>query len=328
MTLSVDGLTVAYGSSPVDPAVDDVSFAVGDGEVLALVGESGSGKSSTVQGVAGLLRPPGSVVAGSVAVDGVDLAAPGGPAPGRRSPVSMIFQEPRSSLDPMRRVGSQLSEVVRRHATVNRGEASRRSRSLLGDVGFDAPDRVMRSYPHELSGGMCQRVAIALALACSPRVLVADEPTASLDPTIAAQVLALLRRLASETGMALVLVTHNLRVIPTVADRVAVMYAGRIVEECGATDLLTAPAMPYTVSLVAALPDHHQPRTQLSTIRSGSVPQHGCRFAPRCDRRVEACEAEEPELGAVSTDRTVRCLAPVPMSESIDRPLMSVVTVE
>jgi len=304
--LSVDRLSVdLHTRAGILPAVADVSLEVAAGETLALVGESGCGKSITALAIMRLLpQPPARLAGGRVLLDGDDLTALSERAVqdvrGRR--VAMIFQDPMSALNPVATIGAQIAEVLRRHAALSARAAQARAVELLAMVGIpDAASRI-DEYPHRLSGGMAQRVMIAMAIACRPRVLIADEPTTALDVTIQAQILELLRRLQAETGMALLLITHDLGVVAEIADRVAVMYAGRIVEQATTEALFAQPLHPYARGLLGATPTHgpHGRHRRLADI-PGSVPAlsslpRGCAFAPRCADAFASCTAGRPAL--------------------------------
>jgi len=287
-------------------AVDGVSFDLRAGEALGLVGESGCGKSLTALSLVRLVgEPPARTLPGSsVRLRGEELV--GAAAPRLRelrgAELGFVFQEPMTSLNPVKRVGAQIAEAIRAHERVSRSEARGRTESLLDRVGLSEPHRVARAYPHELSGGMRQRALIAMAVACGPSVLVADEPTTALDVTVQAQILALLRSLRRETGMALLLVSHDLAVVGQVADRVAVMYAGQIVEHGPAHEVLTAPRHPYTEGLLRAVPSIEGDRRGLAMI-PGRVPHAadwppGCRFHPRCPYARERCRNDAPPPAA------------------------------
>jgi peptide/nickel transport system ATP-binding protein len=298
-------------------AVDDVSFGLEPGEVLAIVGESGCGKTVTALSVVGLL-PPSASVGGHVWLDGEDLTrmSPARLRGIRGKQVGFVFQEPMTSLNPVLKVGRQVGEVLRRHEDMNRSAARRRSLELFELVGIPEPERRLGEYPHQLSGGLRQRVMIAMAVACDPRVLIADEPTTALDVTIQAGILDLLRDLRQRLGTAIVLITHDLGVVADVADRVMVMYAGRKVEEASATDLFAAPQHPYTLGLLGAVPNPARPSTdgRLQEI-PGIVPSlerqlDFCGFAPRCPRSDERCRTELPELDQVLAEHLVACFHP------------------
>ncbi|HXG45896.1 MAG TPA: ABC transporter ATP-binding protein [Gemmatimonadales bacterium] len=282
-------------------AVDGVSFTLARSETLALVGESGSGKSLTSLAILRLVPPPGRIEPGStIRLDGTDVLALEGEAlrriRGRR--VGMIFQDPMTSLNPVFTVGDQIAEGIRAHFPVSRREARERAAALLAEVGIPDPRARLASYPHQLSGGMRQRVMIAIALAAEPELLIADEPTTALDVTVQAQILEVLDRLRAARGMAVLLITHDLGIVAGRADRVAVMYGGRIVEEASTSRLFASPSHPYTQGLFASMPRLTGPPGRLTPI-PGMVPSatawpEGCRFHPRCPRRMERCRTEPP----------------------------------
>jgi len=316
--LDVRGLEVSlFTRSGALAAVDGVSLTVAADETVALVGESGCGKSLTALALMRLLPdPPARVIGGVALLDGVDLLRLDEHAMRRvRSKrISMIFQDPASSLNPVVSVGRQLVEVIQEHADIGRRAAVDRALELLDLVRIaDARSR-FDEYPHRLSGGMCQRVMIAIAVACGPRVLIADEPTTALDVTVQAEVLALLERLQDEIGMAMLFITHDLAVVARVAERVAVMYAGRKVEEASVEALFAAPLHPYTRGLLAATPIAGVGRaTRLAEI-PGIVPSlgelpAGCAFAPRCKLAGERCLVERPVLSEAAPGRLVACFA-------------------
>ncbi|MGH2401366.1 MAG: ABC transporter ATP-binding protein [Candidatus Limnocylindria bacterium] len=316
--LEVRGLRTSFHTSDgIVRAVTGVDFHVDRGEVLGLVGESGCGKSVTSLSILRLVAPPGRIEAGEVIFDGIDLLG----LPERRmralrgERISMIFQQPTSSLNPVYDVGMQLGEVLEIHRAMKRRPARARAEELLAMVGIPDPRRRIDAFPHELSGGMAQRVMIAMALACEPELLIADEPTTALDVTIQAQILDLMRTLQRETNTAMILITHDLGVVAEMCDRVAVMYAGEIVEQTSVTNLFENPRHPYTQGLIGSVPVLGDVRESLTTI-PGSVPNlielpAACRFAPRCRTRVElsVAESEElhPELRPVADDHAVRC---------------------
>ena len=313
--LSVRGLTVAFDLPHGEAtAVRDVSFDVAAGEIVGIVGESGSGKTVTARSLLGLLPPSGHVVAGAAVFDGTELTGLSERELGRvrGSRIALVSQEPLSGLDPVFRVGSQLAEVVRRHQRVGRAAARARAVELLATVQIAEPERVARLYPSELSGGMAQRVSIALALAGDPALLIADEPTTALDVTVQAEILALLRELRDRRDMAIVFVTHDWGVLADVCDRAVVMYAGEVVEEAAVEELYRAPRHPYTRSLLAANPHRAAVADTLPTIR-GSVPSPavwavGCRFRPRCEFATDECAAGPIPLVPVGAGREVRCI--------------------
>ena len=293
--------------------LDGLDLDVGRGEIVGLVGESGSGKSVTAYSILRLVRPPGRIVDGAVLLDGRDLLT----LPERQTrhvrgeEISMIFQDPRGFLDPVCRVGAALREIYRTHERASRRDAKERALELLHAVGLPAPERVYRAYPHELSGGMAQRAMIALALACSPKLLIADEPTTALDVTIQIQIVRLLADLRDRLGLTIVLITHNLSVVAEVCDRVAVMYAGQIVEDAPTLEVFERPRHPYTVGLLGARPRITVIDERLSDI-PGRVPDllelpTGCRFHPRCFLGNEFCRREAPELRTIAADHQSRC---------------------
>ncbi|MFC4166342.1 ABC transporter ATP-binding protein [Teichococcus aestuarii] len=310
--VEIRGLTVSFDGLP---ALRGVDLAIGRGEAVALVGESGCGKSVTWLAALGLL-PGKARVSGSVTLEGAELI--GAPAAAldriRGGRVAMIFQDPASSLNPVHRIGKQIIEALRLHRGLSGAAAREEARRLLDQVGMPDARRRLDAFPHELSGGQNQRVMIAMALAGRPELLVADEPTTALDVTIQAQILELLAEIRRDTGMALVLVSHDLGVVAETCERVCVMYAGRIVEETAAERLFAGPAHPYAEGLLAALPPMDGPRRPLAAI-PGGVPEpwampRGCAFAPRCPRRAAACEAAPPPLAEVAPDHRAACLYP------------------
>jgi oligopeptide/dipeptide ABC transporter ATP-binding protein len=294
-------------------AVDGVSFSIGRGRTLGVVGESGCGKSVTALSIMRLLDiPPARIASGEILFDGRDLLKlPEDEVRKLRGfEMAMIFQEPMTSLNPVFRVGDQVAEAVRQHLSVSQEEAANRSVEALRRVGISYPERRARQYPHELSGGMRQRVMIAMALSCEPKLLIADEPTTALDVTIQAQILELIRDIQEQTGAALMLITHDLGVVAEMVDEVMVMYAGRVVERGTAEDVLLTPKHPYTEGLLASIPSRGMRGQRLSVIH-GTVPNPfnmplGCNFAPRCPYRFEPCTVHDPRLGDVG-DRLVAC---------------------
>ena len=283
-------------------AVDDVSFSIGQGEVLGVVGESGAGKSLTGAAIIGLLEPPGHVARGEILLDGarIDRLSHDEMRRIRGRRIGAIFQDPLASLDPLFSIGSQLVETIRTHLPMSDAAARARAIDLLQEVGIPAAARRIDHYPHQFSGGMRQRVVIALALAANPQLIIADEPTTALDVSIQAQIIALLRRLCRDHGTAVMLITHDMGVIAETADRVAVMYAGRIVEIGPVADVIRAPKHPYTVGLMGSIPSVVDDRERLVQI-DGSMPRltaipSGCPFHPRCSRVFDRCVRERPEL--------------------------------
>ena len=300
--------------SPVH-VVDGISFDLDRGEVLALVGESGSGKSMLALSALRLVPKPGRVVAGEVRFDGRNLLelSVGEMRKIRGKRIAMIFQEPMTALNPVLRVGDQVVEAIQLHEPVSRAEARARTRELFAEVGIPDPDERLNAYPHQLSGGLKQRVMIAMALSTRPEILIADEPTTALDVTIQAQILGLLRVLQRERGTAILLITHDLGIVNELADRVAVMYAGRLVELAARADLFSNPLHPYTRGLLASIPALATPGRRLHEI-PGVVPSagrwpKGCRFAPRCSERFEPCDALDPAEATRAGGRRVYCHA-------------------
>jgi dipeptide transport system ATP-binding protein len=316
--VEIENLSVDFPTaSGVMHAVEDVSLTIDEGEVLGIVGESGSGKSVTMLAMMGLVAFPGEIRAKRLAFAGQDLMKLS-PRERRQltgKEMAMIFQEPATSLNPCFTIGFQLQETLRIHEkTLDRAGRRRRSIELLEQVGIPAPEGRLRSFPHQLSGGMNQRVMIAMAIACNPRLLIADEPTTALDVTIQAQILDLLLALQRERGMALILITHNMGVVAETAQRVAVMYAGQMVEERSAAELFASPQHPYTAALLAALPERSTGEKRLSTIL-GVVPglhdrPSGCLFNPRCTFADDHCRAVQPELRSWHAGK-VRCHYPI-----------------
>ena len=309
--------TYFYTEDGVVHAVDGVDFYVNSGEVLGIVGESGCGKSVTSLSIMRLISQPGKIEAGEIFFEGKDLvkATEEEMMKIRGNRVSMIFQQPQSALNPVFRAGDQISEVLNIHQDFGKEAGRKRAVELLKLVGIPEPESRAQSFPHELSGGMAQRVMIAMALACVPDLLIADEPTTALDVTIQAQILDLMRDMRTQLGSAMILITHDLGVIAEMADRVAVMYAGEIVEQSPVASLFDEPLHPYTKGLIGSIPILGEVRERLDVI-PGSVPNlvnlpTGCRFAPRCMARVEhnlsICADKRPELVEVYEGHKVRC---------------------
>ena len=316
--LDIRGLRVTFtgGAKPVR-AVDGVDLALGRGEVVALLGESGSGKSVTLRSILRLHAPKTTRIEGAISVAGTDVLALKGDALSafRGKTVSMIFQEPMLALDPVYTLGRQITEAIRTHEDVDEPEARRRALKLFEHVRIPSPERRLDAYPHEMSGGMRQRAMIALALACNPKLLLADEPTTALDATVQVQILLLLRELQRELGLAMLFVTHDIGVAVEVADRIAVMYAGRIVEVGAVRDVIRTPGHPYTVGLLATRAHGGRLSGNRLAAIPGSPPDlaslpAGCAFAPRCASVRDACRAAAPPPLEVGVCHTVRCIAP------------------
>ena len=295
-------------------AINEISFDIGKGEILGLVGESGCGKSVTSLSIMRLLNfTSGKVTKGEVILDGKDLQKLSEKEMReiRGGKMSMIFQEPMSSLNPAMRIDKQMIEGIRLHTNLSKQEARERAAKILQQVGIPDPERVLKNYPHQLSGGMSQRVMIAMAMSCNPQLLIADEPTTALDVTIQAQILELMKKIQQEEGMSILLITHDLGVVAEMCNRVIVMYAGEIVEEAPVEVLFNNPTHPYTEGLIASVPKLGSGVKVLPSI-PGSVPDlsmlpKGCRFAPRCKYATERCHNEEPDLFEVSEHQKCRC---------------------
>jgi peptide/nickel transport system ATP-binding protein len=312
--LDIQGLTTHFFTrSGVIKAVDNLSFRLQKGRVLGLVGESGCGKTVTALSILNLVPSPGKIISGKIFFEGRDLLSldPAEMRTIRGAKISMIFQEPMTALNPVFTIGDQIAEVLTTHQHVTKQQALRAASELLHAVGIPSPEKRLDEYPHQLSGGMRQRVMIAMAIACKPLLILADEPTTALDVTIQAHILELLAKIQSDMGMALVLVTHDLGLIAERAHEVAVMYAGRIVEQADTKELFVNPQHPYTRGLIASIPKPGESRkTKLRTIR-GTVPRlddlpKGCTFSPRCDIKIAKCDTE-PELVEVKPGHLVRC---------------------
>ncbi len=323
--LEIENLSVDFPSrDSVMHAVDGVSLSLDAGDVLGIVGESGSGKSVTMMALMGLVAYPGRVKADKLRFDGHDLLTLSSRERSRLTgkDLAMIFQDPTTSLNPCFTVGFQLAETLRLHLGMDKKAAHKRSIELLEQVGIPAPESRLKAYPHQMSGGMNQRVMIAMAIACNPKLLIADEPTTALDVTIQAQILDLLRSLQRDRGMALVLITHNMGVVSQMAQRIAVMYAGQIMEERPANDLFATPRHPYTEALMAAMPERSDGRSRLATI-PGMVPglydrPRGCLFSPRCSYVRDNCRAQRPPLELAGADGSVRCLYPLSQAIALE----------
>lgn len=299
----------------VVPSVDGVSFYINQEETLGIVGESGSGKSVTSLSIMQLVpNPPGRIVGGEILFEGENLLKKTADQMRkiRGNDMAMIFQEPMSSLNPVYTVGDQIAESVSLHEKVTKREAFNRAVEMLRLVGIPSPERRAREYPHQMSGGMRQRIMIAMALSCNPKMLIADEPTTALDVTIQAQILDLMKKLKSEFHAAIMLITHDLGVVAEMCDRVAVMYAGKVVEEASTGDLFREPLHPYTQGLLASIPRIDEERRDKLHVIEGTVPNllhlpQGCSFAPRCPKAMDICRRETPKLEQVSETRKVSC---------------------
>jgi len=294
-------------------AVDDVSFEIAQGEILGLVGESGAGKSLTGAAIIGLLEPPGHIAGGEVFVAGhrIDNLKASQMAHVRGRMIGAIFQDPLTSLDPLMTVGDQLVETIMRHLPLDARQAKERAIELLAQTGITAPEKRINQYPHQFSGGMRQRVVIALALAAKPKLIIADEPTTALDVSVQAQIIELLKRLAKESGSGILLVTHDMGVIAETANRVAVMYSGRIVEIGPVAEVLHNPKHPYTKGLMAAIPDMNEATEFLHQI-DGAMPNlanipAGCAFHDRCPNKCEKCSQLRPHLVTAAPNHLVAC---------------------
>lgn len=307
--------TYFFTDAGVVKAVDDVSLHILKGKTLAVVGESGSGKSVMASSIMRLIpQPPGKIVAGEILFNGEDLLKKSEVEMRsiRGDSISMIFQEPMTSLNPVFKIGEQITEAIELHQNTSEKEAFERAVELLRLVGIPAAKERMKDYPHQLSGGMRQRVMIAMALACNPELLIADEPTTALDVTIQAQILELMRRLQAELGMAILLITHDLGVVAEMADEVVVMYAGQVMEYSDVNRIFSNPLHPYTAGLMRSIPRIDVKQDKLYVIE-GVVPNptsfpKGCRFAPRCPLAEHACKAAIPELREITEGHYVRCI--------------------
>ncbi len=320
--LRVQGLTTRFFTEDgVVHAVENVSFSVRPGEVLGVVGESGCGKSVTGLSIMRLLPdPPGRIVSGAIAFQGEDLLRLNGDEMRaiRGNKIAMIFQDPMTSFNPVLTIGRQIAEVLELHEGLRPAQAKDRAIELLRMVGIPTPGRRVRDYPHQYSGGMRQRAMIAMALACKPALIIADEPTTGLDVTIQAQILDLLRLLQRETGAAIIMITHDMGVVAGMCDRAIVMYGGRVVEEANIFDLFADPRHPYTIALLGAVPRTDRVRDRLIPIIGLPpdliAPEAGCAFAPRCPFAFDDCWSKTPRLFTVSEGHTVACWADVQLA--------------
>ncbi|MDN3650769.1 dipeptide ABC transporter ATP-binding protein [Reinekea marina] len=319
--LSVKNLSVTFGTNE-NPfrAVDRLNYEVNAGEVLGIVGESGSGKSVSSLALMGLIDFPGKVSADSLSFEGTELLSLKDKA--RRKitgdDIAMIFQDPMTALNPCFTVGDQIMEAIKVHQGGSKKERKHKAIELLKKVGIPAPEDRLKTYPHQLSGGMSQRIMIAMAIACDPKLLIADEPTTALDVTIQAQIIDLLLDLQREKNMGLILITHDLALVAESADRVVVMYAGQVVEMGNAAEIFKNPKHPYTEALMKSLPESSQGRARLDAL-GGVVPgandrPNGCLLNPRCPYATDQCRTEEPEL-ITTNDHAVRCFMPLPHSK-------------
>ncbi|SET71461.1 peptide/nickel transport system ATP-binding protein [Salinibacillus kushneri] len=314
--LEINGLKTSFFTDDGEvPAVDNVNLHVKKGELLGVVGESGCGKSVTFLSVMGLIpQPPGRIVDGNIFFEGTELTK----LPERKmrsirgNDIAMIFQEPMTSLNPLFKIGNQLTEAIRTHQKIDKATAKERAMEMLKLVGLPRTNELIDTYPHELSGGMRQRVMIAMAMICNPKVLIADEPTTALDVTIQKQILELMKNLNEKLDTAIIMITHDLGVVAEVCDRVAVMYSGKVVETADVKTLFQHPKHPYTKGLLDSIPDIRQKSNHLYSI-PGNVPKpgsikSGCPFAPRCDYAFDRCLADSPELyPGENDDHEVRC---------------------
>ncbi len=313
--LEIEGLEVRFRTPQGEVrAVNGATFSVDRGETVAVVGESGSGKSVTALSILRLVKAPGRIAGGSIRFEGRDLLglSEDGIRDVRGKDIGMVFQEPMTSLNPLLRIGVQLTETMHAHLGLTKAEAEARAIELLSLVGIPEPKRRLRQFPHEFSGGMRQRVMIAMALACKPKLILADEPTTALDVTIQAQILQLLKDLTREMGVGLMLITHNLGVVARYADRVNVMYAGRVVERAETEELFANPRHPYTLGLMASVPRLDTPKSAGLTPIEGQAPDlarlpAGCSYAPRCPMAEPACREAPPAAETVGPDHLAAC---------------------
>lgn len=312
--LVVEDLTTHFFTDKgVVKAVDGNSFVLKEGQTLGVVGESGCGKSITAMSILNLIEKPGRIVKGSIKFDGEELVGIDEKKlrTYRGNEISMIFQEPMTSLNPVFRIGDQIGESLKLHQKMKKHEAHEKAIDLLKLVGIPRAEKVVRDYPHQLSGGMRQRAMIAMALACNPKILIADEPTTALDVTIQAQILSLMNDLQKKTNTAIMLITHDLGVVAQMAHHVLVMYAGKIVESASAIDIFKNPKHPYTIGLLESIPNLEEDKARLNSIE-GVVPNpfelpKGCYFEPRCKFAMERCKTEQPGTYTVGENHTAAC---------------------
>lgn len=312
--LVVEDLTTHFFTDKgVVKAVDGNSFVLKEGQTLGVVGESGCGKSITAMSILNLIEKPGKIVKGSIKFDGEELVGIDEKKlrTYRGNEISMIFQEPMTSLNPVFRIGDQIGESLKLHQKMKKHEAHEKAIDLLKLVGIPRAEKVVRDYPHQLSGGMRQRAMIAMALACNPKILIADEPTTALDVTIQAQILSLMNDLQKKTNTAIMLITHDLGVVAQMAHHVLVMYAGKIVESASAVDIFKNPKHPYTIGLLESIPNLEEDKARLNSIE-GVVPNpfelpKGCYFEPRCKFAMERCKTEQPGTYTVGENHTAAC---------------------
>jgi len=328
--LTVEALrTCFYTSEGLIRAVDGIDLVIPKGGTIGVVGESGCGKSVTSLSIMRLLPdPPARIAGGKIFLEGSDLLAKTEAEMRtiRGGSISMIFQEPMTSLNPVLTIGKQITEIIRLHNRVSKREAGRRAVDALRRVGIPSPERRVEEYPHQMSGGMRQRAMIAMALSCEPKLLIADEPTTALDVTIQAQILALMENLQKQLGMAILLITHDLAVVSEVAERIYVMYSGKVVESADTKALFRNPRHPYTIGLLGSIPRLDEDKERLRIIR-GRVPDplnmpSGCRFHPRCDSAMDICSQSEPDLADIEPAHRVSCwlypTAAHPQTEAVD----------
>ena len=312
--LDIKGLSTVFNTDfGVFPAIIDVNLSLKKGETLCVVGESGSGKTITSMSLMQLLPSSGKIASGEILFQNIDLVKLNRKEMDkiRGKSLAMIFQDPMSALDPVYTCGSQITEAILNHKGMSKEEASNRAIKLLKQVGIPHPETIFHAYPHELSGGMLQRVMIAMALSCNPQLLIADEPTTALDVTVQARILDLLNKIKKDYNMAILLITHDLGVVAEMADRVAVMYAGQIVEEADVLTIFKKPKHPYTRGLIKSVPPLHQKDKTLYSI-PGTVPSissmpKGCRFHPRCSLATDLCREKEPDQQKVDPQHMVKC---------------------